>query len=657
MTDLDILRREIELETRLKADKRDTKARLELASIYWNSGRINSAKDFAGKALDHLEYAITLELRDGCVDDIYGTESADDEKILEVLQGTQLLERAKTIFNCRTYINKVKSTVSPVGIWDHVRYFVSNIQDLDDKYIALGQIAAHPDELTESSLLFLKDMAQFNDFDSHDTMEAIRWYEKHGANIATEIRSQFFRRVTRYHTEFNMIERLWAGSTVLDDERFEFHERFDYVLGQVASVLSLEEKAQLILDRNALKLLIGRQNYESLVKKAIDPRGLNIGDELHDRLVSYATAYDISRDLPIHESKLKVLSKNPTFLAQIDIGDITLTTFVKLYKKEVVGGDDAATIEEKLLTSLGKRNIRVPSVVTSTEIPDYKVLMLRFVDGQNLYSILHTDITKDVKNAIFQNAIDQLAAIQKTVPEIADKVSITLEDLSIDHSFITDYLRDPFMGCYGQAGENVFSSMEYFLSLIVDFSKEDNLYYKDSNPRNVMVEKDKKQVTHVDFEYGVKAMGELDLAKMLRNGLDYQNFDWTLNYKSAEKTGKDFNEKRKMAERYLRKLRYLNGQQETTSVKRWNKAHNRGNGKVQKMRWDLGILFTHLYYVAWISAAAQKSKTEDGTLTNRIRYHMLESKVQLDHMIHDRKYEIDRKKIYKLRKSLDEIKC
>jgi len=558
------------------------------------------------------------------------------------------------VYDCNAALKAVKKMQYGAQIVDTV----SKFRSLTDITTAAQELAKRMSSPSSDAIHFVSNLIISNqELRPEDVGAAVEWYDRRGKHISDqEARAKYFSIARPYQTEFNLFESFWRRAGTFDTPGLA--ERLDYCLGSSASGLQLPEKEALLLKRNTLKVRLGRSHYEQLIDSVIDPVQLTtlLSSEECAELQKFLEPFDKLGDLPIHEHEVTVVSKNETYIIDINLpSGKLLTSFVKIYKNP-----KDYEFEQAIIAGLIEAGINTRPLGPHTQLGDLSVSMFSFINGRNLYDVLHDAPTQEQRAHYFEAAIKDLVAIQKAGAEFCERNAFDLKQLSRDHDFFTRYIQ-----CHMTEGhipttvvEAVYANISQLIDYLVAETRKDPSYYKDSNPRNVMVAIE--EASHIDFEYQDITLGEFDLAKLLRNGLEYTEWDDSYDYSATTTDSAGFIEKRAAAKQYLASRRYLNQDEEEHFLEVFNQEKGRSLDVEAHKRYDMASLYVHLYYVGWFAMKSNEATSHYALniVNNRKKYHLLEAKCLVDDILYDRQYNLNhqfRTELTELRKSLDLI--
>jgi len=569
------------------------------------------------------------------------------------------------ISRIKVNLDRIKDTCP--GHYEEIFGIVGRYRNLDDVEMASAQL--HPLAANWSGTTYSKLLSK-DDLRAGEIGQAIEWHGKHKSIIDEGVASAYLNRCLQYGTELSIVfEYLFHDEQIrehgtISDVTLGINERFDYVFGK-PDKRTPAEKLEKILRRNALKIKIGRRRYEVLKRDLLDINNLNrkgeLDEEQYERIESFLQHFSHEK-IPVHEWAVKTISKNPTYIMEVDLADRgRITTFVKLYDKDLPDSESGFEFERGILEGLVEAQngtINAANCLSNSNIRGYFVNMLTFFNGESLYQCLNDGLDHDQRKEHFRSAIEQLAAIQAEVPQIAEQKGLDLNPiLDSDSRYFFDDLRERLKkgGINDSTTQKIIDSYACVSDVLVGASMDDPVYFKDCNPRNILDEDGK--ITHVDFEYRDLLLGEMDIVKLFRYGLELETWNTDMDY-----TVNDAPEKREAARRYAVDNRYLSPNEEQNQKEFYFRTRgfdiDDDTVKIEhEKRYDFAALHVHLRYVGWYSQKSGEVVTEKDTRinANRARYHLLEAKLKLDKIMGIEEYAVDNKQLYNLRCALDEI--
>ena len=579
-------------------------------------------------------------------------------------------------------VNKFKDLVtSCISNLDNIKKYEKNkeILRLIERYKTLEEI-----KIASSALLFLakedkygvyQDIWRNNKIKARELESAIMIYPTISPLIKSETRDIYLNNVQRYETEVGLIlEYAFSTNKTICEDKINKCDRLDYILGSEHD-LDIKSKKEMILERNALKIGLGVEKYFLLMKNLFGNFGKlqgfsNIDDNQLKIIKKFLCSFNNER-IPIHEMAMKVISKNPTFMVEVDLGSILkLTTFTKLYNEDNATTKDDSSFEREITERLNCEELKIPQCISSANIGGYHVNMFPFLDGDTLYAHLNKKLSQAVYDqelivSYFKNAIEQLVAIHKKANELVKEGKLTLNEIVEEEStFFSDEVKKRLGegGINEEITDRIYNNFTCINKYLTEITRIAPSYYKDSNPRNIIISNN--EVFHIDFEYKDRLAGEIDLVKLLRNGLDYTGLPDIkyLTRMDNEEDGQWNARKNSMAKR-LEDFRYITPAKEEELRTLYSKGRygDDVNDAEANKKYDFAAVYIHIFYTGWYSMKKLAGIPERAKeiSKNRSAYHLLEAKVMLEHIINDgtlySKEGIDINELGRLRKALDEI--
>ncbi|MEA2036247.1 MAG: hypothetical protein U9O94_01975 [Nanoarchaeota archaeon] len=533
----------------------------------------------------------------------------------------------------------------------------------------------------------------------------------------------FFTSVKRYDDERAMVARYCAGDIVRHVVDVFKPYKFIYVLGEdkvgdlVSRLDSVDKSdnkkrkaiymqmASRILEQNALKCFLGFIEYASFMKTLLEGEEKDKASFFENLCPTYITNNQLKavknfingfpevHRIPVHEYKNPTTARNKNFEARIQLGNSgELRTFVKFYTS--AEGNSNAQREKFFLEGAGKDilekeyGVTVPPALASTTVKlrdgsECDVLMLFFINASTLDEIVNNPSSPEysMKGDLIKNAAVELAKVHNATSDLeaaAQKEEVTL--FEVGSEYFTEDLKIQLSVPHSNIKQNIANKLLQTPKKLCEYlrqeSEEDGVYYKDSNTRNIFGPPQRRrkssasstQVTLLDYECGVKILGEVDLMKIMRNGLGFDDWDPRKNYKANEQ------EKRENVESYIKTKRYHSREDEQEVIQTYNETRVDSKSQAKsytpeaQKRFDMAALYTHIWYVSWFSHKMNESDISNQTrevVGNRVNFHLLEAKLALDHVMYDgnvsyatefeRPQLIESLGLKELRKSLDLI--
>ncbi|MFH1850329.1 MAG: hypothetical protein ABH879_09210 [archaeon] len=441
---------------------------------------------------------------------------------------------------------------------------------------------------------------------------AARWYHSQGSPRDIEVAVDYFMRILPTTIEYSMIrersEQGWFSDIALDSR-----SRFEAVLGAQHKETPIEEMARLVEGRNAFPLDHGMDEYEDLLRGLHDS-GV-FGDSESEMIIPH---------MPVHSYKNPGVTRNPTYtLRSRPSRDAVLSTFIKLYRAR-----RDAEFESRLMQYLKEEGLDLPDPIRILHIGKPKgghhVNATSFVDGRSLYEILN-DRSEVVSYGDWHTIVEQLVEIEDTALSFMETAScprgMELEELTPNSKCFRPQIVDRLV--QGKIPRDLAESLYLHLTEVIRYMVDQpTKYFKDPNPRNVMRG---TKWSHVDFECRGKNMPEVDFAKLVRNGLEYDAWE-PIDYDADLKRKDPLAMER--TRQYLRQKRYLEESAENTLFKDFCGMMN---ADPIPMRYDFARLYVHAYYIAWFSMNLVKNRSV--ITANRRSYNILEDKVLTDDIL------------------------
>lgn len=699
------------LHTRSDQNRYDASILFQLALAYQTIGNIDRPGIIANRVIKRLSQGLDCILKGEQVKK-FGMDFFRDRDTAEL---TDLIEPGK-----RKEAEQVFTSISNIttlmgyryrGVkWEDVRSVFSEFGNVADIAIASNKLlkVANEDKgrrekhITGPSIRFLQSCVHTSPgIYAADVDDALAFYTKGGST---------FMPTTTKDAIVNLVEYFLHVKRYIFEQDFAFHHHTDpsvraiakgqdrhhlaYVIGNhgrglVAALESTDDTDEIqrikeqmvsqILETHKLKTRLGPVGYDKIVLDILKPKffdQLRVDEEIskaqHTAIRNFLERNSPLR-IPIHEYRTQVVSLNETYTLDVRLGNAgSLQVFVKLVPNKRRGFFEREKFlikgQRKTLIDAG---INVPAYYDFTKVGDLHVSLFGFIRGHNLYQLLQKSslFPAKTKKAVLEQAVAQLYAIQETVTNIDTKEKeqtskgLSLEELTEGSTYFTDQLKPHFQknkritsAKYGK----VLAAFSALNDYLVKESVKDGVYYKDANPRNVMVQLllgkkgGKPLVVHVDYEYGAKILGEVDLAKLLRNGLDIHEFNTKKNYSYGDETGQQ------SAIEYLKdpSLSYLTPSEEEKFLQGYNDLRKKQEEEQSTLRYPMASIFAHMWYVAWFSHKAEGKHISDETriiTKNRFNYHLLSAKVALDKTIKSDEQIATSMNLINLRKSLDGI--
>lgn len=596
----------------------------------------------------------------------------------------------------------------------------TTIEDIAEASARLLQQTKHEESgetlITKESLSFLKRCIETPPgISAEDIGDAIEFYQRgerafmptsnarHEENLVA-----YFLHLRRYSAECAVVFKYWMDRSIRGCIRHVQERSLMYILGDKADNLEqqlaqlaqhdyeardaiLKQMVSQILERNKLKIRFGMNQYYELIQRILRNEFFNkllqqgeITLEQYNAIIAFKREFG-PHMIPVRERENQVVSLNDTYIVNVRLGNAgMINAFVKLTperRAEFMRREQY--IFENCRARLEERGVTLPHYEVADKCGDCHVMIFSFINGHNLYHLINnhrafncerpnTDLEQSMpiasKTQLLRDAIAQLASIQVVLKDVNAEQEheanpqFRLRRIGRDSRFFTEQLEEGF-------GENnrtvtperykrVTTAFAPLNKILVDLSIEDPVYYKDSNPRNIMVRSGvipiaavnivalNKQPApiHIDYEYGDLILGECDLVKLCENGRDYLRFDVGMNYNAADRKGID------VAREYLQSLRYLSESEELEVIEAYNVARGRTFDERALTRYRMSAAYIHTWYVAWFSHKIEEDNISDSTrriIANRFNYHLLEAKVALD--------ALNEPSFGELRNSLDEI--
>jgi len=723
-----LVQRKGKLEEGLRSKFYDINLWRDYVNVLRQLGYSSIAQKHAEFVIGLIKTAMVSELKTGMLDPKYGLENvfaAEDPHIVGLF-GQEGGSDEQTLSQCIANLNKLRKMEYPNTNWDHIRGVLAGYTVMNDLAESSEKLlhAAHEDStrdkpyVTHDSLNFLDKCIQstpgLNSFDVGDALEFFadsRGAFGGGQQTTIDNLVTFFTKVKRYDDEVAIIVRYSIGGSrvrhVVDSFRME---KFGYVLGTKPKVESnvlasktTESQAQRyestqmvsqILEQNALKCFLGYINYAKFIRALL---GRNEDDQvsffhklcpayiteeqLH-AVETFITGFDIER-IPIHEYRHPSTTRNTNFEARIDLGNAgILRTFIKLYTS--IEGEKNAQREKFLLEGKGKEilekyHVQVPPALASCPIElknhdSHNALLLYFINARTLDEIVNgpQPAPRELIDQIVHNATTELARVHKSTNDLevaAKSEGVTLFDVGSEYfeRDLESQLKVPYNNVPWEIGATLLAASRNLCQFLAAESDKDGVYYKDSNSRNIFgpTEGDGVKVTLLDYECGAKILGEVDLMKIMRNGCHFEFWLPNIDYTSSEWN----EESRKKAEAWVSSKRYFPRDNESEVIRLYNIERDKQYDPEAIRRFDMASLYTHIWYVAWFSHKMREEDISDKSrciIGNRVNYHLMEAKLMVDEIIHDklrpyladepaRQQFLDSMGLPQLRKSLDNI--
>lgn len=357
----------------------------------------------------------------------------------------------------------------------------------------------------------------------------------------------------------------------------------------------------------------------------------------------------------MHLSKNSVVSfsvkKSSSFIESLSSYGLVNEQSKEIIK--IYGSMDAAENEAELLSFFSY--LGAPQVLGRATFGDLCINKMEFISGQSLYDHISLGVNTEKKIDLFEQAIDLLAEMQDKGLDIEGLDESAL----VNPEYFTGYNQGYLGGSVHTDKEGKEINVRFLVdinsenysvinNILIDSAKTNPSFLVDFKLQNVYVN-DNEQVVPLDLEKRRIFCGESDLVKLLRYGVEFEEWDDSFEYSAEDESG--FNE----AEDYIKTKRYLSEAEETDLIDRY---YEKRNINFDDKRVDASMVHIHLFYVGWdermISSIEDKNK--QACLKNRQRYHLLEAKVKLDEMRNSNIYNSEEKEQFaRLRKDLDGI--
>jgi hypothetical protein len=389
----------------------------------------------------------------------------------------------------------------------------------------------------------------------------------------------FFSTIKRYDVEFAMLTRFCSDGRVRHVVDTFNPNNYPYVLGVersadlVARLEAVDETdgasrrvvynqmVSRILEQNALKCQLGIVNYTNFIREILtgkDKKGASffkglcpdfISEEQLKSVENFIAGFNVDR-IPIHEYVNPTTTRNSDFEARIQLGNSgELVTFVKLYTSPDRINNakrERFFLEGRGKTILLKYDVQVPPALGFAEakLRDGKrvdALLMYFINARTLDQVVKDPSLPEynVIDKLLKNATIELAKVHNATAEL--EAAATVEDVRLfdvgPEYFEKDLQIQLFMqhsNLQKEVAKNLLASSIGICNYLKEESVKDGCYYKDSNTRNIFgpstVEYDvsgsiSTRVTLLDYECGVKILGEVDLMKIMRNGKGFEEWD------------------------------------------------------------------------------------------------------------------------------------
>jgi len=712
--------RKVGLEARLQENYYDVSARTELAIILMQLENGYQAGVHANLILDQVKKAMLEELKTGKSDARYSLESLDRtgyNSLTTLFDGERRTE-AESTFECICNLNELRKKTYDGVNWDDIREVLVNFTSVSDLATASRkileihekQVQAGMGYITKDSIEFLKKCVKPQPgLSAEDVGEALEFYSDkkdvfNGADgqVSIENMVTFFAHVKRYDDELATVERYCSSRTIRHVVQFVRDEKLAYILGRMDAELSATQKVQSILDQNALKQFLGMEGYWGFMGKLLKGNGSDdsksffsklcpqyVDQQQLDAISKFLETFEIRR-LPIHEYQHPATTRNSNFIGDMQLGNEgILRLFIKFYEnlgnaereRFFLMGEGKGVLEKhkvNTIPAIESMAIMFRDYTTNQDVQK-DILVLGFIDVETLDEVVNNSVVSH-PSVVFGESVRQLARIHNSTGDLemaAGKAGITLFDIGPEYFYKDLQIQlERAVGCRAfeaALANSLLGAIKPLCGYLYHESEEDGVYYKDSNTRNIFdfvqnvpdpaeIPQDKPAVVLFDYECGVKIMGEVDVFKILRNGCHFDCYwDAGIDYKIDE-----WEEKSPMVEKFLADKRYLSREAEGPFVEIYNQERGKEYDDIARVRFDLAALYTHIWYVAWFSHKVKEPKKSDKQrqqIANRVTYHLVEAKLVLDEILHNKGVYSDSQlqlagtlNLQKLRETLDGFK-
>lgn len=417
--------------------------------------------------------------------------------------------------------------------------------------------------------------------------------------------------------------------------------------------------------REALLPLVGMAGYRQVLDMVFSPavlRGAGAPPAVLRSVAARRSALDVTA-LPHTEVVLESDSKSRIYVVHYRSEDgQRCSLVVKWYAGK---RQPLAAVEQRMSAyfrrCLGSRSTVAP-VLTVVPLPaaePLSVAILPYLGNTTLYDQLHRvpPHTPEMA-ALLHQAGDTLAWCQVLGRMGHERGDIRLASLASEETtaYFLGQIDSVLLGTFAAAGQPLpmgdalLEQLACFAELLAADSRRAGLYYRGSNPRNIMWIAG--QQVEIDFEQHTLRSRFIDIVTLLENGLEMTSWDDRVDYPCFEsrRSFPAWQAQRRRAYETLERYNYLTHEQietltaafveSTIRLERQYLAPERPlyTPAEQRMLLETTRLFRHLQYVGYCKRNEQQAMTAGKRLSSRYRQrlHALWAKCALDELLFPR---------------------
>lgn len=279
--------------------------------------------------------------------------------------------------------------------------------------------------------------------------------------------------------------------------------------------------------------------------------------------------------------------------------------FVKIYKNK----KNIFLKELKNYTYFYKNlKLNIPARYFTYCIDEYDLIIYDYISDFTLYDLISSRLKKNfnVSGKIIKKSINQVVNLLVSEVQADYQASEWTKFCPLDFfniKFVSKKSKSNFLSAYNAV-----------LDIVALANKNNQIYYTDRNPRNMMVKEN--DIFQIDFEVIENISSLFDLIKLLRNGYDCNKFGIP---KMASLSS--LNE-------FLETKRAFNLKEESFYIKYFFRkiGLSAEDFSFQRILYDILSLHTHLFYVGiYFERIRRIDYLSVKVLNNRLKYHYYES--------------------------------